>query len=84
LNAARDETNFLALYDVGDEAVRTQAYARFSTGEGSDPLTVVSVVGERDANGTPLLRATVQIGDPATSQADVIFRLVDGGWKRAS
>lgn len=84
LNAERDETNFLALYDVSDEAVRTQAYARFNATVGSDPLTVVSVVGERDANGTPLLRATVQVGDPATSQEDVIFRLVDGDWKRAS
>ena len=67
-----------------DEAVRTQAYARFSSGESSDPRTVVSVVGERDANGTPQLRATVQVGDPATSQEEVIFRLVDGVWKRAS
>ncbi len=84
LDAERDETNFLALYDVTDEAVRTQAYARFSSGENSDPRLVVSVVSERDANGTPELRATVQVGDPATSQEDVIFRLVDGGWKRAS
>ena len=84
LNAARDETNFLALYDVSDEAVRTQAYARFSAGESSDPLTVVAVVNQQDANGTPELRATVQVGDPATSQEDVIFRLVEGSWKRAS
>ncbi len=84
LSAERDETNFLALYDQNDEAVRNQAYARYNAGEGSDPRSVVSAVNERDANGVPQLRAVVQVGNPPSGEEEVIFRLVDGVWKRAS
>lgn len=81
LNSARDQANFLALYDTSDEAARQQALARYTSGAITGAPTVVSVIAERDSAGTPVLRAVVQIGD---QQQDVNFRLVEGEWKRAS
>jgi hypothetical protein len=73
----------LALYDTSDAAVRDQAYARYEAGGSGEPLSVVSAVVEQGSVPAQL-RAVAQVGNPPTSQVDVLFRLVDGVWKRAS
>lgn len=80
----RDETNFLLLYDTADTLVRDRAFARYSSGDPGVPLTVTAVVSQQGANGVPELRAMVTGSDPAAEQEDVVFRLVNGDWKRAS
>lgn len=78
----RDEAGFLTLYDTRDEFVRSLAYQRFAAGSmGSQPV-VVSALREPAGDGTFQLRAVVQLGDG--QQAEVMFRLVDGVWRRAS
>jgi hypothetical protein len=84
LIARQDEADFLALYNTSDDYVRGQAYVRYAAGASSKPHTVISAISERDTNNTPQLRAVVQVGDPANRQEEVIFRLIDGVWKRAS
>jgi hypothetical protein len=81
---SRDEANFLALYDTVDPAVRDQAYARFSSADPGEPRTVTAVIPQQNASGVPELRAVVDVGSPVTSQEEIIFRLADGVWKRAS
>jgi hypothetical protein len=77
--AVRDEMGFLALYDTGDEAVRILASQRFHSVPGE--RTVVSVLPQP---GTPAeLRTLVQIAETGETE-EVLFRLVDGVWKRAS
>ncbi len=84
LITARDEANFLLLYDTADTLVRDQAYARYSSGDPGEPLTVTAAVPQQGANGVPELRAVVVGSDPAVAQEDIRFRLVAGEWKRAS
>ena len=85
LIARRDESNFLALYDTNDEAVRNQAYERFNTTPTDERKVVVAVQLEADANGVPQLRAVAHAGEGASlRQEEVLFRLVDGVWKRAN
>ncbi len=84
LIARQDEADFLALYNTSDVYVRGQAYTRYAAGANNDPHTVISAISERDTNNTPQLRAVVQVGDPVARQEEVIFRLIDGVWKRAS
>jgi len=78
----QDQTDFLELYDP---SMRDQAISRYNAGGSTDQYTVVSTIPEQD-NGTVQLKAVVQVGDGngTTQQEDVIFRLVDGVWKRAS
>ena len=76
----QDQTDFLELYDP---SMRDQAIARYNAGGSTDQRTVISAIPEL-VNGTAQLRALVQVGDPATTQEEVVFRLVDNGWKRAS
>jgi hypothetical protein len=83
LIAQQDQENFLALYDTSDAAVRDQAYARYEAGGSGTPLKVVSAVVE-PGGSVPQLRTVVQVGEPSTGQEEVLFRLVDGVWKRAS
>ena len=76
----QDQTDFLELYDP---SLRDQAIARYNAGGSTDQRTVVSAVPEQN-NGTAQLRAVVQVGNPSTKQEEVVFRLIDGVWKRAS
>ncbi len=80
----RDETNFLALYDTRDEAVRTAAYTRYNGGASAEQQIVVSIVPETAPDGGLILRAIVQVGGAGGRQEAVLFRVVDGGWRRAN
>jgi hypothetical protein len=85
LISRRDDANFQALYDNSDAAVRNVATSRFNSALPAEPQNVVSVAAETDASGRPQLHARVEVGSAgATRQEDVIFRLVDGVWRRAS
>lgn len=84
LIAQRDETNFVLLYDTRDDAIRNIAYSRFNAGLPPEEKVVLSAQPE-NVGGMPQLRAQVQIGSgDAVRQEEVIFRLVDGVWRRAS
>lgn len=80
----RDETNYLALYDTRDTRARELAYQRF----GATPLNlqkvIVSAPVEMSEDGVPQIRAVAQIGEDAASREEILFRLADGVWKRAS
>ena len=77
-----DEGNFLALYD---EAVQNAAYERFIAAQTGERRVVVSAPLEIGADGSPQLRAVVNVGEEDTlHQEEVLFRLVDGLWKRAN
>jgi hypothetical protein len=77
--AARDEAGFMALYDTNDESVRNLALQRFNSVSGE--RTVVSVLAQP---GTPpSLLTTTQVAETGDEE-EVLFRLVDGVWKRAS
>src|SRR5690606_3917034 len=79
----RDGANCLRLYDTGDEAARTLAYNRFAQGVAPGPNEVVAVTAGTDAAGTPLLHVRVQTSNEISlSESEVVFRLVEGSWKR--
>lgn len=80
----RDEGNFLALYDTRDEAVRGAAYTRYNTGVSGEQRIVVSIIPETPPNGDFILRAIVQVGGDSGRQEAALFRVVDGGWRRAN
>ena len=88
----RDEANFLNLYDTSDSAVRDLAYTRYNSADPGEPRTVTSVMPQQSSAGVPELRALVEIGvaDAAGDasnpqpQEEIIFRLVNGDWKRAT
>jgi hypothetical protein len=80
----RDETNFLALYDTRDERVREVAYQRFAATPLDLQKVVISAPVEMSAEGVPQIRAVVQVGEDAASREEILFRLSDGVWKRAS
>lgn len=82
LIAARDEAGYMALYDMGDESVRAQAAGRFNAGARSEQRRVVAVALESDANGTPQLRTSAEWESGV--QEYILFRLVNGVWRRAS
>jgi hypothetical protein len=79
-----DEGNYLALYDTRDEAARNLAYQRYNQGASGESRVVTSVTPETADDGTHQLRALVEIGNPATGQEEVLFRLVNEGWLRAN
>lgn len=80
----RDEANFLALYDTRDAMVRELAYQRFAAAPLDLQKVVISAPLETGADGTPQIRAVVQAGDDPANRQEVLFRLVDGSWRRAS
>ncbi|MCC6615208.1 MAG: hypothetical protein IT320_17160 [Anaerolineae bacterium] len=86
LIAARDDTHFLALYDLNDIAVRDAAFSRFEEAARGTRLLVSDVTRGVDEVGNPALFArTIVLGtDGSTREEQVVFRLVDGTWKRAS
>lgn len=78
-----DETNFTMLYDTRDENARNLAYQRFR--EGAPPLSkvVITATPEIGADGIPVIRAVVQVGEKESAiLQEVLFRLADGVWKR--
>jgi len=86
LIAARDDAHFLSLYDLNDLAVRDAAFARFEEGVRGTRLLVSDVTRGADSVGNPALFArTIVLGTDGSSREDqVVFRLLDGMWKRAS
>lgn len=81
----RDEAGFLSLYDTREDAVRTAAYDRYNTGWDIGRKVVTGVVPEIGLGNFPQLRATVQVGeDGSTTEQQILFRLVNGVWLRAS
>jgi hypothetical protein len=82
LNAARNEAGVATLYDLSDAAVQAAASARYNAAESAPTGTVHAVRIETDANGTPILRA--QLNAESGAETEVLFRLIDGVWKRAS
>lgn len=85
LISRRDEAALLNLYDAGDDVARSIALGRYNAVASAEPLTVVSVSPEVDANGVAHLRARAQAGTGVNVREDeVIFRLVNGSWKRVN
>jgi hypothetical protein len=82
LIAARSQSGVAALYDLSDPAVQAAASARYNAAESALLGTVHAVRVETDANGTPILRA--QVIAESGAETEVLFRLIDGVWKRAS
>lgn len=82
LIAQRDEAGFMALYDTGDESVRVQASGRFNSGARTERRRVVAVALETGANGVPQLRTSAEWEGGV--QENILFRLVNGVWRRAS
>jgi hypothetical protein len=81
----RDDANFLNLYDTRDDDVRSLASQRYTIIPGDIKRTVLSAPLETGAGGVPTLRATVQVQDgSAVTQEEVLFKLVDGLWRRAN
>ena len=81
----RDDVNFLSLYDTRDDNVRNLASQRYTVIPGDLKRTVLSAPLATGADGLPTLRATAQVQDGANvSQEEVLFRLVDGVWRRAN
>lgn len=82
---ARDQANFAALYDTGDENALSIANGRFNANAPIEPVTVQAVSLEIDGNGVAHLRGLVRLGSPeATRDEEVILRLVNGAWRRAN
>jgi hypothetical protein len=85
LIARRDEANFLNLYDTSDETARNIAQGRYNAQLPAEPQTVTAVAVEIDGNGVAHLRAQVQVGSGDSARTDeVIFRLVNGAWRRVN
>ncbi|MBK8026486.1 MAG: hypothetical protein IPK19_35140 [Chloroflexi bacterium] len=78
----RAETAFYALYDTTDSGVMATAQSRFASGPSNTLVEVESALPEQSADGTVTLRATVIHSGGAAET--VLFRLVEGVWKRAS
>ncbi len=78
----QDPALLLALYDPAGQALAQQ---RYNTQERlENPVVLISQAAVFD-DGTPGLRATVLAGTGETSrELEVLFKLVDGVWKRAS
>lgn len=81
--AVRDAARFFALYDPSNPALMVVAQARY---EANSPpsLIVVSARQSMAEDGVPQVRALVQQGGDPAAQAEIVFRLVDGTWRRAS
>lgn len=85
LIARGDEAGYLSLYDTRDEIVRGLAYMRYDSQTSPQPMVVVDAPPVRDDDGSAMLRALVNVGpEESARQEEVLFRLVDDVWKRAS
>ena len=86
LIAQQNSDRFLALYDTRDEVVRGVASARFGAAPSDEALVVVHTEQMPSADdGTPQRAAITRIGEGETQrEAEIVFRLVNGVWLRAS
>lgn len=85
LIARRDEANWLNLYDTSDEAVRTEAYARFNANQPAQRKVAVAQEFQQSASGLPQLKVTVRVGEGTTFRDEIVlFNLINDVWKRAS
>lgn len=74
------EANFIALYDP---AIQGIAIDRYRTGGAMEQPVVVSVRPETGDDGVFQLRAVVEWNDSEQQEA-VLFRFIDGTWRRAN
>ena len=79
--AGGDQAGVLALYDPADMTAQGLALARLADTAVPEPPRVLGAASAVDAAGVPILRAQVQRGSAVD---EVVFRLTDGTWKRAS
>lgn len=85
LIATGREIEFINLYDLRDEAVRTAAYQRYDANLEPEQEIVISLQLQPNGEGGPHLAATVQIGSGEFArQETILFRLVNNVWLRAS
>ncbi len=79
------EGDLLNLYDTGDEDVWQAAHQRYRTKTVIRPRAVLDQALTRAPDGSPQLRVTV-IADVGgyDEESVVLFKLVDGVWKRAN
>ncbi len=85
LITSRDQEHFMALYNTRDETVIAVAIERFNAMQNSEQKVVVAVMLEATEDDTHQLRTVVHVGEgSAVRQEEVLFRLVDGLWRRAN
>jgi hypothetical protein len=85
LIAERNDAAFITLYDTSDPVAQERALQRYGAGDLGETWVVTGVTREADANGVPILRATCFARSGAGDRTEeILFRLVDGVWKRAS
>lgn len=85
VNRRRDEVGFLSLYNTLDETARNAAGTRFNNPPPERKIVVISAPLEAGTDGIPTLRAVVEFGEGAgLTREEVLFRLVDGNWRRAN
>lgn len=86
LIAERDDVNILSLYDTDNPVARDLAIDRFAAGAAGERWVVTAVIRDLDAAAVPILNASASVtaADGTQREATVVFRLVDGIWKRAS
>lgn len=79
-----DINSLLRLYDVREEAINTLVYDRYNQNILLDnPVVLLVQATGASPEGLPQLLATVQTGsEGATTQQEIIFRLVENVWKR--
>ena len=79
------ENDWLDHYDTSVERTRLAAYERFNAGANEQSYRVIDLLSWSGADGTPQLRATVQVtGNGEVADEIILFNLVNGVWKRAS
>jgi len=79
----RDAVLLARYYDTGSPAVSVVAQARLQAGPPPEQI-VVSMRQSIAEDGVPQVRTLVhEVGNPA-AQTEVLFRLVDGLWRRAN
>ncbi|MDX2161289.1 MAG: hypothetical protein SF162_08200 [bacterium] len=74
------QAEFLSLYDTADPAVSQLAVQRYFNG-GSPSAVVTEAIPGRDAQGNAILETAVSTNDGTLT---ILFRMVDGVWKRAN
>ena len=79
------ESDWLNLYDTGDEDVWQTAYRRYQTMSQTRALDVIDQLIWHPPDGLPQLRVTAIAVTGETVEEQVVhFNLVDGVWKRAN
>lgn len=79
------QNEWLRLWDTIDEGARLTAYERYSRGAAAREYRVIDQLIWSKPDGSPQLRATVQVsGAGDVTEEFILFNLVNGVWKRAS